>query len=461
MSMKDKANNRIDEGRQIDDLFRQGLENLRPEPSKDLWKGINRKLWWDEISHFTFTNLSKVLLIGGIAGVMTLITALVVVVVPQAKTSDEYASASFADQGPFSTSLVIPVSSVSGKSNAVSTYKNSDKENEEGIPSENRINTNNLTSTETDEEFLTDRFTSSGPAYLPEMPAANPAATAGERNQGSLEYMDPIYSETLVIDAGNPGTIITPAMIQNIAITNPPVPRFFSIDMGVSPEATFNSNTSSKSEMNYSGNVGFNYTIGRFSVRSGIGISYIADDGIYRIDYKSKDSVGFYNMVVSYAINQQNPSEIVYTTQQVVVYDSIQHIADDRTRNRYTYLQIPFLAGFRILETNRLGFTIHAGPMVSFLVGKKEAEPFIDYANARIIRIDNNTPVRVTTSWQLWLGLRMDYKISKEFSLFAEPYYKYYFKPVVEQAEAPAKSPYSIGLGIGVQYNFGRKTQKQ
>jgi hypothetical protein len=165
-------------------------------------------------------------------------------------------------------------------------------------------------------------------------------------------------------------------------------------------------------------------------------------------------------MVVSFAVNQQNPSQIDYVTQQVIVYDSLQHIADDRTRNRYTYLQVPFFAGFRILETNRLGLTVYTGPMVSFLIGKKEAQPVIDYPNARIIRIDNNTPIRVKTSWQLWLGLRLDYKISKEFSLYAEPNYKYYFKPVSEQKEGIAKNPYSIGLGIGIQYNFGRKINK-
>jgi hypothetical protein len=460
--MKDKGNNRIDEGRQIDDLFRQGLENLRPEPSKDLWKGINRKLWWDEISHFTFTNLSKVLLIGGIAGMMTLITALVVVVVPQAKTSGEDPLSIFAEQGSVSTSLVIPVSSLSGQTNVDLIINKHNVQNEKVIPTDNFISLNPLTSADPDEELSTDSYSSSGSAYFSNMPPSSPGKTDEKRNQEFISFMDPISNENiLVVNMDNATALLTPAMIQNIAMTNPPVPRFFSIDMGVSPEVTFNGSTASKSNTNFSGDIGFNYTIGRFSVRSGIGISYIADDGIYRIDYKSKDSVGFYNMVVSYAINQQNPSEITYITQQVVVYDSIQHIADDRTRNRYTYLQVPFFAGFRILETNRLGLTLHAGPMVSFMIGKKEAQPVIDYANARIIRIDNNTPVRVKTSWQLWLGLRLDYKISKEFSLFAEPYYKYYFKPVVEQNETQVKSPYSIGLGIGIQYNFGRKTQKK
>ena len=111
--MKDKMNNRLDEGWRIDEVFRQGLEDLRPEPSEDLWKGINRKLWWSEISHFTFTNLSKLLLIGGIALVMTLITALMVVVTPPSKNTEEASLSMFASEASASNGLSIPVSSLS------------------------------------------------------------------------------------------------------------------------------------------------------------------------------------------------------------------------------------------------------------------------------------------------------------------------------------------------------------
>jgi hypothetical protein len=459
--MKDKGNNRIDGGRQIDDLFRQGLEDLRPEPSQDLWKGINRKLWWDEISHFTFTNLSKVFLIGGIAGMMTLITALMVVVVPQTNGSHENSTSGFAEQDPPNSSLVIPISSLSNQSDIPPAGKILETQNENVIPAENIVQTGILSSVNTDEDLPENRYSSSGLTSFSNAVLSSAKEINQEKDQGFPSFMAPFYNEELlVINTANSQPLVAPTLIQNIGQGNPPIPRFFSVDMGVTPEVTFNSNNSSKSEMNFSGDVGFNYHFGRFSIRSGIGISYITDDGIYRIDYKSNDSVGFYNMVVSYAVNQQDPSEIIYQTQRVVVYDSLQHIADDRTRNRYTYLQVPLFAGFRILETKRLGLTIHAGPMVSFLIGKKEAQPVIDYPNARIIRIDNNTPVRIKTNWQLWLGLRLDYKISKEFSLFAEPSYTYYLKPVVDQKEAPATNPYSVGLGIGIQYNFGRKTYK-
>jgi hypothetical protein len=459
--MKDKVNSRFDEGRQLDDLFRQGLENLRPEPSKDLWKGINRRLWWDEISHFTFTNLSKVLLIGGIASMMTLITALMVVVVPQAKSSDENTFSILNDQGSDNSSLMIPVFSLSNQTYAPFINKSSERQIEKEIPAETILRTNIPPSTDPDEGLLADRFPTSVPNYYSNTSDSYSGKKEQEKDPGVLSFMESINNENiLLINPDNSHPWATPSSIQNNLKGNPPMIRFFAIDMGVSPEVSFNNNSSGKSEINFSCDLGLIYHFGRFSVRTGIGIGYIADEGNYRIDYKSKDSVGFYNKVVSFTVNQQNPSEVNFVTQQMVVYDSLQHIADDRTRNRYTYLHVPFFIGFRILETNRLALTIHAGPMISFLVGKKEAQPVIEYPNARIIRIDNNTPVRANTSWQLWLGLRLDYKINKEFSLFAEPNYKYYFKPVVEQNEDIAKNPYSIGLGIGIQYNFGRKIQK-
>ena len=86
--MKSNENNRFDESRQIDDLFRQGLSDLHPEPSKDLWKGISRRLWWDEISHFTFTNLSSVLWIGGFAGLAVIISVVVIATIPQSAVTN-------------------------------------------------------------------------------------------------------------------------------------------------------------------------------------------------------------------------------------------------------------------------------------------------------------------------------------------------------------------------------------
>jgi hypothetical protein len=459
--MKDNVNKRIDEGWQIDELFRQGLGNLQPEPSNDLWKGINRKLWWDEISHFTFTNLSKLLMIGGIAIVMTAITALMVVVVPEKSNPDDSSGSLLATQAAASNGLMISVSSVSNKNVSKADPSilpaSSNQIEEQAAPASSSAHHISLATILAAEE-------PASPSLTHEVPGVSnsPEETVRqERTSDLLTTMHSLnYEDYQVTIQGNDASQFIPFPIHNLNGKSP-IPSFFSADLKVMPEVTMNQTSSSNPAMSFSSGLGFNYHFGRFSVGTGIGLDYEATDAAYTINYISKDSVGYYTQVVSYAINQQNPSEITFVTQKVTVYDSISHIADDRTRNRYTYLQIPILAGFRLLETTRLGLTVYAGPMVSFLVGKKEAEPFINYPNARIIRIDNNIPFRVETNWQIWTGLRLDYKISKEFSFFAEPYYKYYFKPMVEGKEVPSANPWSVGLGVGLQYNFGRKITAQ
>jgi len=239
-----------------------------------------------------------------------------------------------------------------------------------------------------------------------------------------------------------------------------PSPSFFSASLAVSPEMTMYKSGTTNYEMNYWMNLGVAYHVSRFSVASGVSLGYAFDDGKYLIDYKSKDSVGYYESVTGFTVNPDNPDEIIYTIELKNVYDSIQHVTDDRTRNRYTYLQVPLLLGYRILETSRLGLTLQAGPAVSFLIGKKEAQPYIDYPNARIIRITDNTPVRNSIAWQLWVSLRLDYQITKRFSLFAEPIYKYSFRVYQPGAEGTATNTNSFGLGIGVQYNFGSRNKR-
>jgi hypothetical protein len=49
-------------------------------------------------------------------------------------------------------------------------------------------------------------------------------------------------------------------------------------------------------------------------------------------------------------------------------------------------------------------------------------------------------------------------RLSKQFSLYFEPSMKYFFKPVVEQENTNYKAPLSIGLGVGLQFNFGHKS---
>jgi hypothetical protein len=118
------------------------------------------------------------------------------------------------------------------------------------------------------------------------------------------------------------------------------------------------------------------------------------------------------------------------------------------------------LLGYEVFSAGRFSLAIKAGPSLSFLIATKKAQPFIDYPNARLVRVDNNSQERVKMNWDIQASLDLEYGISKAISVYAQPYYKYYFRPFVDDESAPVKDPYSIGIEVGARIHFGQKKIK-
>jgi hypothetical protein len=91
--------------------------------------------------------------------------------------------------------------------------------------------------------------------------------------------------------------------------------------MGITPEVSVYRNNNEYSEANYWLNAGVTYHAGRFSVSTGVGLGYVFDHGDYRVNYKSKDSIGYFTSIVFFTVTPGN--EVVFTTKDVAVYDSL------------------------------------------------------------------------------------------------------------------------------------------
>jgi len=120
------------------------------------------------------------------------------------------------------------------------------------------------------------------------------------------------------------------------------------------------------------------------------------------------------------------------------------------------YIQIPLLVGFQILETRHFNLSVQAGPALSFLVSEKQisyenvegvTSPFFDYLN--------ESGHQDQTNWQIWGGVHLEYRTNETFSIFAEPTYKYFFKPVSTSQTMPVYAPWAIGVQFGIKYRFG------
>lgn len=482
--MNDEFNNKAGDENLLDDLFRQTLGGQRIEPSAGLWKGISRKLLWRELTRFNFTNLPRAFWAAGGAALVIISGAVYLTLrapesdlTGQAAKPEGMALATMApvpaarETAMVTTAPAVATTSPSTKpSGAVSPAVAAGTKYPAGSPGK-RTTGGKTALAGTEDQTLENKLSEPDPGMvlptssMPAGPVAGTgAASLSDRNAAatsvtsllpiSVSCLDPVEgADTLII------TTPTDIILVNRKAAAPP--NGFSLALGIAPEAAFYKTTSAYTEWNYWMNLGIACNISRFSVRTGVGLGYVFDDGIYRIDYKSKDVVGYFYEVVSYSVNPVNPADITFHTVKSNVYDSITHIADDRTRDRYTYLQVPLLVGYRVLETSRLGLTLQAGPAVSFLVAEKKALPVIDYPNARIIRVEDDTPERVGINWQVWLNLSLEYRLNRQLSLYAEPYYRYYFNPVVKGENLEAGNPSAFGLGLGIQYHFGSKSTKK
>ncbi len=463
----------------MDGLLRQTLEGHRIEPKPGLWKAISRKLLWREIVHLNFSNLSIRYWAAGAAGLLVIVAALYVSLpsslpsvspatlpVPQAIPASEIKEASpdrhlVSSSGPVSvTSALHPYMPASGHNNDKNLHEagvsispdaltnslpplNSTQQRSVNSVTEHSMNISSLS----DNPFQENLVPAMGGSFGISPPVSHEGISRLLPIESPLLWIEPA-GDTII-------TILTAEGLLRYKKASPAAVQFFSVSLGVDPELAFYSEPDVYSKANFWINGRLTYHISRFSIATGLGLGYVFDEGKYRIDYQSRDSIGYFNNVISYTTGTNN--EIIFTTETKNVYDSLLHVADDRTRNRYAYLQVPFLLGYRLFESNSVSFTFQAGPAVSFLIGTHESSPVINYPNARIIKVDDETPARRTTNWQIWANLNLEIRLTRKISFYLEPSFKYFMKPLVEQENVSMKAPWSIGLGIGLQFNFGKK----
>ncbi|MCX6277207.1 MAG: outer membrane beta-barrel protein [Bacteroidetes bacterium] len=472
MNKEIKYNGADDEG--IDELFRKTIAGHRVEPDPGVWKGISRKLLWLEIKRFNFKNLSVKFRVTGI-----LVAALTGIAIylflpgksPSGRLFDKFvAPVIHNEMAP--APLTKPSSFNSSTTPAIDKGKISPKP----LASlSNAINTDNLhrTSGKTEETTAAKAAKSERSIQSNALPLADAVvsdfSTAHIQGNSPISVMNNMAEEISFLEpirvlqlqnlpgADTVTTIMTIKGAEKFVVKKSPARQMFSASIGINPELAFYRGNDTYTKMNYWVNGGVSWHISRFSISSGIGLGYMLDYGKYRADYKSRDSIGYFDNVVSFTAGSNN--EIVYNTKPVTIYDSLQHNADYRTSNRYTYLRIPLLFGYRVFESNRVSVSIQTGPAISFLLGSMKSDPVIEYSNARIIRIDDETPARLKTNWQLWANLYLEIHVTKKISLYLEPSFKYFMKPTAEQENSGANPPWSLGLGIGLQFNFEPKNQ--
>lgn len=190
---------------------------------------------------------------------------------------------------------------------------------------------------------------------------------------------------------------------------------------------------------------------GPWLLETGAAVCLSDDNGRFLVKYNSFDSIGYYNKVVSFSSDPNNYGSIQFNTEVLGVFDSVDHNMEAKTANRYTYLQIPLMAGYQFYNKRLFTLSIKAGPIFSVMLNS--SEPGINFSreNASLQSIDQLNPVRVSTNWQIAAALGIGLHISQRLTLQLEPTYKTYLRPVYQGYQT---KPQSIGIRAGLLYRF-------
>lgn len=269
-----------------------------------------------------------------------------------------------------------------------------------------------------------------------------------EVKHSSDEITDRI-NETKIEDASLPGEPAQPGIRSDYGKRGN-----FLFGLYFTPEMTYYPDDNSYKNRSYSIDVNAIYQFSGYMLQSGLGISWTKDNGNYMIDYEQYEYMGSYNDVYDITFDTID-GEIIptYHTQEVDVYDSIEHVTISPTNYNYTYLQIPLLFGYGE-EKGRFSWFVKGGPNLSVMIYEHRPEMKMPGTDINILNVNNELPSRIRANWQLLFSAGVSYKLSNNLRLSVEPMLRYYIKSAYDRTNMQTKHPYSVGLKTGLLINF-------
>jgi hypothetical protein len=228
---------------------------------------------------------------------------------------------------------------------------------------------------------------------------------------------------------------------------------YFSAGIQYTPEWMFNLvNDETKFCNNFGLEASFYFE--RFSVRTGLGLSITK--GSTETAIGTEEYLGAINALdsITFSWNSQTYQYIpeIYTTPKNV-YDTLVKFTYTNVEKRYTYLQVPMILGYDFLVKDKIRFGVRVGPVISFLLNTKQLTATFDPGKDKLIQINNITPDRISTNWQIVGGISLSVLLNKKLTLELEPEARYYFNSVYEKSDI-TKKPWSVGIRAALYLNF-------
>jgi len=184
-------------------------------------------------------------------------------------------------------------------------------------------------------------------------------------------------------------------------------------------------------------------------IETGIGISkykdygqvensWIVNDSIIKTDtiWHQQDSLNYFEIVDS----------IVYLP--VLFSETIDY------QYSYSFLQLPLFINKQIASFGKLTLGVKAGPLVGFLISKKESITGTKPPENVIVSQTNKNYSRLDISWQLHIAPQLRWDVSSNFALICSPSAVFFLNNLYDKGNRPSSNPYGLSIYGGITYKF-------
>jgi hypothetical protein len=184
-------------------------------------------------------------------------------------------------------------------------------------------------------------------------------------------------------------------------------------------------------------------------IETGIGLGKYADYGSIENSWMTTDS-----LIMTDTIWHQQDSLIYFELIDSTIYFPVAHSDTLKYSYNYTYLQVPFFITKQIASFGKFSLDLKAGPMVGFIISKKESVTGSMPPDNVIVSVVNKNYTRLDVSWQLHIAPQLRWDITDKLSIGISPTAVLFLNNLYDKKNKPSSKPYGLSIYGGLTYKF-------
>jgi len=474
----------------MDNFLRESIGNMEIEPSRNVWKGVSKKLIIFELLRLNFTNVSKAWLYSGFAVVATFAGLSYFGLQKEAINPDLSSPLSKTEQTSTSLSerfqnTESQSSALSGKSTqTTSTFPSemiSESENSVSNPTASEIVSDYSTNNESAQNIKTNNLeTHHISNSSKEKTALNTTPRKKQATNSQTLLIDP---ESIISSQENenaaPTYILTSIFSElNILQTKPKWDQIDSSQL-IANHVDQTEEKKNRGPRNYEWFMTANYMpewpiaeediyvnnyqlslstglqYNKMSISVGIGMMSEKTPSKYQSHYLSYDSVGYFYDIESFEEHPFIEDSIIihYTIRNI--FDSVAHQSKlNGPDQRRRWIFVPIELGYQLISNPK--YELRGKLSATFGWEAYTESPNNSQAFPSNYSIEDITPASQSFV-KLGIGLENSFSILPQWWIYAEPRVNYYTKSPYQIKESNQSGPFGFGLQLGVKYKFKGK----